>query len=193
MTAGKRLPDATWEAIRSRWQAGEPCRSIVRAMTLPISAAAIRNKAIRGSWERLPGVEAPRSQPDPIARDQRHGAVLAALADGATLTLAATIAGVNATTLANWRSADARFAAQCDEASAGFARRHLSHISKAGDRGDYKASQWLVSRHRLTREDYGDQQARGSGGLTIVLNIPRDSSETAKLVTEVLPALEQEE
>ena len=95
--------------------------------------------------------------------------------------LAARAVGIHHDTLKRWRESDPDFAAQLEAANAEFCLGHVEAISKAGRRGDWKASDRLLQTNPLTKEAYGQAGSGGGQGLTVNLRfnlergaIPRD-------------------
>lgn len=95
--------------------------------------------------------------------------------------LAARSAGIHPDTLKRWRESDSDFAEQLDAANAKFCAEHIGNVSKASERGDWKAAERLLSVNPMTKEDWGGSGQAGHGGITVNLKfdlqrgaIPRD-------------------
>jgi hypothetical protein len=113
----------------------------------------------------------------PKANPERIASILGMVAMGAPEYLAAQQNGIDRTTLADWKTADPAFSKAVDAAKASRAIHRVGKIEEASDRGDWKASAFLLSRDPLTREDFGEQQSKG--GIAIQINITRgDDVET---------------
>lgn len=87
--------------------------------------------------------------------------------------LAARTVGIHPDTLRRWRESDENFAAQLDAATAAFLEGQYCNVVRAGERGDWKASERLLSVNPMTKEDWG-QTATGGGGPGIVVNLKFD-------------------
>lgn len=107
--------------------------------------------------------------------------ILTNLAEHGDIKLAAQAAGIHPDTLKRWRESDADFAGQVESAQAQFLQTRLGNVVRAGDRGDWKADQWLLSKNEVTKDTYGEVNSGGTGGITVNLKfdlqrgaIPRD-------------------
>lgn len=107
--------------------------------------------------------------------------ILASVEQHGNATIAAQAAGIHPDTLRRWRESDPDFAAQLDAANGKFCATHMTNVAKASDRGDWKAAERLLAVNPLTKEDWGQGQSGGSGGITVNLKfaltrgaIPRD-------------------
>ena len=87
--------------------------------------------------------------------------------------LAARAVGIHPDTLKNWKDSDPDFSAQVSKAQAMFCGERVQEIRKAGERGDWKASDRLLAVNPLTKEDYGQQGQSGGTGITLNFNFPR--------------------
>lgn len=157
----------------------------------PVTRQGIRKKAKQEGWAdgMIPGAsqnaiqaanatEIAHNSEYPKATPERLAAILEAVATGAPEYLAAQLNGIDRTTLADWKAADPSWSKAVDAAKAGRAIHRVGKIEEASDRGDWKASQYLLARDPLTREQFGEQQAKPS--IAIQINISRgDDVETS--------------
>ena len=122
---------------------------------------------------------------------ERRASILASLKNGATYRIAAAKAGCSVKSLETWRKDDEEFNAQCEAAQAHFIQKQVERVDKAGN-DDWKAASFLLQHHPISRPDFGQSQAKGQGGINIVLNIPRDTQEAQGLrqVFDASPKLE---
>lgn len=112
---------------------------------------------------------------------EKLAGILQAVAAGAPEGLAAQAAGFRPATLSEWKADDPSLANAIATARSQRALKRIDNIEKAGDRGDWKASAYGLERDPLTREAFA-QHGMG-GGITIVLNIPRDDGPAPKGIT----------
>lgn len=105
---------------------------------------------------------------------ENRDTILASLRSYGNKTLAAASAGIDRTTLRNWSKDDDLFAAEIEEAQAQWAHDRLQNVHNAGDRGDWKADQWLLGQHMP--DQYSQNEAGGKGGgINIQFNFSRST------------------
>lgn len=154
----------------------------------PVSRQAISQVAKREGWPELPGKLQPLAKvaTDVVASDTGKQAklgskdtpgarseILEALRNGATRKVAALAGGISPDTLTRWCDKDQDFAADVAIAEGQMVAQQLKNIKDAGDRGDWRASDRLVSTHHLTREEFGRQA--GGGNVSINFSFSRDT------------------
>jgi hypothetical protein len=167
-----------WPYIRKLWEAGSEPPEISRLLGGKPSPNVILRRADQESWVKLPLTinTDPRSKDSP----DKRAIILDAFRKGSTRSMAAAQAGISLKTLGNWQKDDAEFSTACDQASQEFGARQLARIDQAGEK-DWKAASWLLQSHPVTKQDFSQAQAKGQGGINIVLNIPRTSPEASGL------------
>lgn len=188
-------PGVDWHDIKGRLEAGESAYSIAKSTEgteRRVSKQAILKRAKKEGW--LPGprkwlpatkaTETARRIADPQTRaDQILAArglrtpenaaeILSYLETGAPRYIAARSVGMSEDTLAAWLKTDAEFSALVDKAESEYLRANFKATRSAAERGDPRAAQWNIQKHRLTRDEYSDTN-KGSGGITVNINIPR--------------------
>lgn len=161
---------ADWPLIRTLYEQGASPERISEQMGGYPTARGVKVVATRERWEGSKFAVHRNSKATPEARTK----VLEALRQGATYSMAAACAGVTRQALSLWRRDIEDFQVQCDAAVAEFAGRQIRRIDAAAD-ADWKASSYLLSHHPETRPDWAPQVSKGSGGLNVVINIPRQS------------------
>jgi len=167
-----------WPSIRARYIAGEKPYAISKSLNGRPGASAIGKRRDKEGWDnyRKNGdikVPPTASQAKTMGRQET---VLDALRKGATITLAAAIAGVARDTVHRWRKADSQYDTDCRQAMGEFGQEHLGYIVQASQNGDSSMSKFLVERHPSTKEDYG-QQINTASGLTLNFGIIRDAAQ----------------
>jgi len=183
-------PGVDWHAIKARIEAGDSAYSI--AKDAPVSKQAILKRAKKEGWlpgpdKWLPATKAtdtaqrianPQNRSDQLLASfgkrtpENMAVVLSLVEDGAPKTVAAHAVGITDETLNVWLKEDLDFLALYQRAEADYLQANFSATKKAAARGDPRAAQWNISKHRLTRDEYGDKGG-GSGGITVNINIPR--------------------
>lgn len=153
----------------------------------PVTRVGIRSKAENEGWadnEVRPhenAIQAAKStqiahdSEYPKATPERLAVILDSIASGAPEYLAAQKAGIDRTTLADWKAIDPSWARAVEQAKASRAIHRVNKIEEASDRGDWKASAFLLSRDPLTKEDFGEQQSKS--GIAIQINITRGDAQ----------------
>lgn len=173
-----------WIAIKASWESG--ITSYQLAKEYPVTRQGIDKKAKTEGWTRdgdnqQPGGWLAVAEQTSIVSDdhykatpKRLAAIFEAISGGAAEGIAAQANGIDPKTLQRWKRADPSLAEAIEVARAQDALRDIGNIRKAGDRGDWKASAYRLERNDLTKAAYAGQ---ASGGITIVLNIPREPLE----------------
>lgn len=199
MTGHITKPGVDWGAIEAGYRAGKSCRQLAKDYP-GISHVAIAKRARKSGWSVDAAVETAMaltqlttgSLPETYkGTDERRAAILQKLAAGSTLDMAAKAAGITPDTLRSWRRSDTEFGTACDRAQVAWAERQVGHIDKAADRGDWRASSWLMERHPATRDEFG-QQATKSGGPTVRIELAINRFGDAVPVVDVTPNDPQE-
>ena len=93
--------------------------------------------------------------------------ILASIEEYGNAGLAAQAAGIAPNTLKRWRDDDPDFGEQIDAANAKFCAKHMTNVTKASDRGDWKAAEKLLKVNPLTKDEWSDGPGSGGRGLNI--------------------------
>lgn len=188
-------PGVDWHDIKARLEAGESAYAIAKSSEgtdRRVSKQAILKRAKKEGWLPGPGkwlaatkatdtakrIANPQTRADQIlaARGNRTpenaAEILSYLESGAPRYIAARSVGMSEDTLRDWIQADPEFSALIDRAESEYLKANFTATRKAAERGDPRAAQWNIGKHRLTREEYGDSKSGGSG-ITVNINIPR--------------------
>lgn len=195
-TGNTSSPGVNWIAIKAEWESGKTSYRL--SQEYPITRQGIDKRAKAEGWSRGEGNQQPGgwlavAEQTNIVSDDRYkatpkriAAILEAVNLGATYELSARANGIDVKTLKRWRDADPAFENALEVAQAQDALESIENIKKAGKRGDWKADAHRLAHHPLTKGEYGNT---GAGGITIVLNIPREPIDTqAPLEGEVIEA-----
>jgi hypothetical protein len=186
LTARNTKPGVDWRAIEIGFRNGRSARDL--AHEFPVSHVAIAKRARKEGWTvaSVPigdlVVETAETLPRAYkGSDARRQVVLAALAQGLSLKLAAASAGIDYETLRLWRRDDGDFGRACEAAQMRFCASLVGDIEKAARRGDWRAALSLLERHAATREDYSPpaaQRGLNAPQLTVILDIPYPKAAT---------------
>ena len=100
----------------------------------------------------------------------RH--ILDLVAEGATRSIAAGMAGIGEETLREWAKSDAAFNALLREAEGRKTWRRVQALEKASERGDVAATKLLLERDPSSRDEWGarDPGPGEGGGIALVFN-----------------------
>jgi hypothetical protein len=171
-------PGIDWAEIQTRLKAGESANSLGKQYD--VSKQGILKRAKKEGWltpapitrflatARQPTAPAAKGSPE------RKAEILGYLTQGLSYTIAAMRAGIGRQTLSNWRKDDVQFGNACEEAIALWASSRIETIEHAGDRGDWKASAYLLERNEGTKPIFAQDKGQGGGtNIQVVLNIPR--------------------
>ncbi len=178
-----------WSSIRLSYLRGETPYRIAKTLGDHPCRQWIAKTAKAEGWDQgMPGVVAEshlRPHPNSPSKDspERRERVLAILKDGGTYRLAAAAIGVHENTLSAWRKGDVEFQRLCDAAQADFA---LGQLAKVRTSLDTKDARFLLERHPMTRDDYGQPKERHSA-INIVLGIHRDAVVPVGLTLDQTP------
>lgn len=178
-----------WDLVRLKFENGQSAYAISQDLGGKPTKQGIAKRAQREGWQRrtnsltiaeqLPIVQRAQALTGPHkSTAERVAFILEMVGSGASLKLAATAAGVSPKTLDRWQSEDPQLAERLRQARAGKLCEWLSRIDSASTR-DWKAADRLLSASPEA-EDWA--AANNQGGITIVLNIDRDSPIDSKLV-----------
>lgn len=151
-----------WLSIRLRYLNGETAYSISKELGGRPTKQGIAQRAEREGWgkARQGKILVYNGNGELTdSRDIQKDKILQALMHGASYKLAAAIAGLSKKTLSRWREKDPDFATLVLEARAQRLGKHEQNINDAGDRGDWKASAYMLERDPLTRDQYAKQEA----------------------------------
>lgn len=181
-----------WPEIEACYKGGET--ATVLSKRYPVTRQGIERRALKYGWVRAKPEEAVSSflqvaqatdiinSEARLATPQKVAAILQTISNGATERLASIANGLSPATLTEWKGKDPKLSAAIDAARANRAIHRAGKIEEASDRGDWKASQYLLERDPMSKDDYAD--IRGSGGLNIQINIHRDYSEDIDVKTD---------
>ena len=103
----------------------------------------------------------------------RMRTILDAIAEGATRSVAAGLAGIGEETLREWQKQDAEFAALIREAESRKTWRRISALERASERGDVAATKVLLERDPASRAEFGPPglASPGDGAAGVVINL----------------------
>lgn len=98
--------------------------------------------------------------------------ILDLVAEGATRSIAAGMAGISQDTMTAWAKEDAAFSALLREAEGRKTWRRVQALEKASERGDVAATKLLLERDPSSREEWGarDPGPGEGGGIALVFN-----------------------
>jgi len=198
---GEPKPGVDWATIEDRYRAGETATRI--AKDYDISRQAIEQKARKNGWNNLIAAIHQTDTAKRIADPQnRHDkrlasfgkrtpqnleAIVKKISQGYSPSVAARAIGISDATLSLWRKDDKKTDDIVTAAVAEYAGTRLQNIKKAGDRGDWKADAWFLARNKATRDEFGDTDKGSSGGITVVLNVPRATSAFEDALIDITP------
>ena len=171
--------DIDWADIHLRFINGETIYAIAKSLKGQISKQAIMYRQQKEGWVKADRVE----QEFPVKvgnevldlKDERKALIVQALSEGKTLKVASAKGGISDDTLKRWRDADAEFESIVVRARALQLGCHEDTLSKASERGDWKAAAYILERDPITKEHYHqrDQQV----GTAIQINVGIDRNE----------------
>lgn len=176
----------SYEALRAEGKSHNTASKEL-SKRFPVTRIGIRKKAEQEGWaqdipahshnalQAAQNTEIARNPDYPKATPERLAAILDRVATGAPEYLAAQANGIDRTTLGDWKAADPAFAKAIEQAKASRAIHRVNKIEEASDRGDWKATAFLLSRDPLTKEDFGEQQSKS--GIAIQINITRGDAQ----------------
>lgn len=180
-----------WELIRLRFEAGNTPYAIARDLGGRPTKQGIAKRAQKQGWKvrdnallnvtaELPIVKRAQDLAGPgKATAERVAFILELVGKGASIKLAASAAGITPKTLKRWQQDDAQLAEQLRQARAGKLAEWISRIDDASAR-DWKAADRLLQTSPEA-EDFSQHQ---TGGITVVLNIDRDSQQTGVTIDQ---------
>jgi hypothetical protein len=175
-----------WQQVRRRYEDGATAYAISRDLGGRPTKQGIAKRAKAEGWQKgvgsaltvaaeLPIVKRALSLTGPVkCTAERIAFILELVASGSTEKLAASAAGINPATLKRWKSDDPQLSEQLRQARAGKVAEWIGHIDRAASR-DWKAADRLL---QASDEAEAFSPQMGSGGITVVLNIDRDSKST---------------
>ena len=180
--ANNQNPGVNWIAMKAEWEGGKTSYRL--SQEYPVTRQAIDKRAKKEGWSRDAGNQQPGGwlavaeqtniidEPRVGATPEKLAGILEALSAGGTQEIACRANGISPDTFRRWCERDKALAHAVDAAKSQRALKRIGNIEKAGDRGDWKASAYLLERDEQTKGSFGGHT--GSGGITIVLNIPRE-------------------
>lgn len=154
--------DIDWPAIRLRYLNGQTAYSISKDLGGRPTKQGIAQRAEREGWGKAKEGKILVYNGNGVLTDNKvvqKDLILQALMEGTTYATAAAKAGVSKKTLSRWREKDPDFATLVMEARGQRLAKHEQNINDAGDRGDWKASAYMLERDPLTRDQYAKQEA----------------------------------
>jgi hypothetical protein len=187
-----------WVAIRACWEAGQSAGSLARRFG--VTRQAVDYRRDRENWTRTPQAEAiattttlQRTEQPKTARDRALLAldakrtpaamqrILDALREGSTRRMAARLARIPESSLRDWLDADHEFAVLAEAAEAEFAAAAVKRVTKAGERGEWRADMALLERHPATRQEFApraEADPEGAGISVAIVFSRRDLAES---------------
>ena len=180
-------PGVDWNEIH-RLFTQHPELSLTRIAKLhDITRPAIAKRAKKHGWKRPEGApKSPTKRTKEIAlaglaiscidpTSEVADLIIERVKDCTPIHIAAGAEGISMPDLTAWLDSDPDIAARIDMARHEAIATLIRRVREASDRGDVKASQWLLERVKETREEFAPtrQQASDVGGITVILNIPR--------------------
>lgn len=180
-----------WNEIKARWESGESAYFIEQDLNhkgQKITRQGINARAKRDGWgvradggllavtKDLPTVEPGHGRNLSLRSPERIAAILEALNNGSPHYLACESNGVPRGTWDQWRRDDVELALAAEQARMGNLREQVQVIHKAGQRGDWKASQVLLKAAPETK-DYFAEDTKPTA-IQFVLNIIREPTGT---------------
>jgi transposase-like protein len=158
-----------WPAIRARFELGETPGAISRSLGGRPSRQAIHKKLKGQGWKVYEPVDDEGDSVDGAmalmesgqwgkCTQQNKARVIKVLRNGATYKIAAATIGVGDRTLRDWRDKDPVFAGLCEAAQAADMQETMAYLQKLG-KTDPNIAKFRAQRHRLTRDEYGEQPA----------------------------------
>ncbi len=180
------------ERARLEFEAGESFGAIARRQG--VSPQAVQKMAVKAGWTRGDGdgallattttarrILSPETPADHRLASEgkrtlpRMREILDAIAEGATRTVAAGLAGVADQTFRDWLADDETFATLIRQAEATKTWRRIGHLEKASARGDVGATRALLERDPASRAEWGaapSADPAAGPGLVINLHLP---------------------
>lgn len=186
----------SWNAIKAAWESGTTSYQL--AKDYPITRQAIDKRAKAEGWSRDAGNQQPGGwlgvacqtniidEPRVGATPEKLAGILESISAGATQEIAARAHGISPDTLRRWIERDKALEHAIDAARGQRAIKRMKSVEAAHERGDWKAAAYLLERDDMTKTQFGGHQ--GAGGITIVLNIPREPESIAIEGSVVSPA-----
>jgi hypothetical protein len=179
-----------WNEIHRRWMSGDSARYLARQFG--ISHVAILKRAKREGWTpgskpKASATSLPATRQAALGMTTRENAetILARVAEGAPVSLAAATVGLTDERLEAWLERDAELCQRLRATEAQMLCGQLKSIKDAGKRGQWQAASWFIERHHLTRGQFANKVAPGQG---IIINIsPRIDKLAPPIVLDVTP------
>lgn len=164
-----------WPRIKIMYEMGQTAYQIGKGPDMP-SKQGIQDRANREEWVKpergsLPIVAAALQVNSSKLTDEVLSTVLGLIAEGATIELACTAAGIAPTTWHDWQRQDPTLKDAVIRCRAGKVINWTSAIDKATEK-DWKAASWLLQNSPDTRDQFGAKG--GDNKLEVVININRD-------------------
>lgn len=169
--------DIDWPSIRLRHLRGEALYSISKSLDWRPTRQGIAARAKKEGWTKTTNGQIQvydDNQQLTDARNIQKDIILQAVLAGATYKLAAAKAGVSEKTIERWRKKDPDFATLVVKARAQRLVKHEENINDAGDRGDWKASAYMLERDPLTKDQYAKQEESPKTAIQFNIGINRD-------------------
>ena len=179
-------PGVDWVAVEASWRSGETSYNLAKLWG--VAKQTIDARAKRLGWGRGE-VNEGRGWLEVIKRTwvspagvkdsaEIRAQILEALSEGLPIRTATALVGIDQGTLSNWREKDSDFSHMVSVAQSHFVRGQANNVKSAGDRGDWRASSWLLERHHASRADYAAPTPAAMGGLTVNFNLASPWAET---------------
>ena len=184
-----------WEEVIARFRAGETATALAREF--PVTRQAIAKQAKKRGADNTVSRELRRRKiatsdnPQPVAATatatatatngatvDRKAVIAELLTTGCNKTEAALAAGVSRRTLYYWLQ-DEDYAALIAQAEGEFVARNIRNIAKAGDRGDWRASERLLQANKIAGGRFNARAATPSTQSMVAVQIDRGSARVA--------------
>ena len=187
-----RVGQIPWDLIKAEWAAGATVVSL--AAKYGVSEPGIYAHKKKNGWIK-PGKELRTSGYDDLnwtqiaqsikffdlSTPQRDpdvfATILAKLSDGAHFNVAALRAGITPTTLYTWMKQDKAVKAACWKAKTWRITKNYENIAKAGDEGNWKASEALLRAEPLTAKLWQRHNSMTVNNTFMSFGVPRPLGE----------------
>lgn len=188
MMRGKPKPGVNWDWIRDKVENGttkaQAARDHKEEFGIDVTPQAITKRSNKEGWQKTKNywLKQTENLPRYSTEDNRSllykktpenlAQVLDFINKGMTFQRAAELAGLSDDTINRWKKEDAEFAALITQAQRQFEHDRLENIQKAEERGDWKASAYMLERNPATKEIYAQSQGN-TGGIQVTVNVHR--------------------
>lgn len=166
-----------WDEIKARFEAGETASKLQHEYD--VTRQAITQRARKEGWDKTKvptHPEASKALRRYWGRRTNANAdiICQALSVGMPPRQAVRKVGMAIETYDAWRDEDSSFCQKTDEAIARWSESKYAQVNQAGD---WKAASEMLSRHPVTKDDWGAISGGGAGGINVIINVPRPTQE----------------